>query len=332
MRFSTATLGLIVCTVGSLVAAEKLPHPAAPAAVAPAPAVSPRDVALDRLLTERESPAAFQAAIKQARKVDIHEQVILEARFLFLVDRHDDAAIAALLPEFIKHRATFKLEDSKIFASKDDWLAVNEYVEAIAALNNGDKDAFKQHITEAFWLSPRQGAAFAPHIERLHLEDAMRTIKIDFAAEFSTINSTGRESLKKLLGTNQALLLHFWSPWSDESEAAMPDFSVTAKALASNNIAVVSILPDDSVKALAAARTSLKQLGAKPPGAWLVDRPSPSLSRELRVQSLPTMVLVATDGRILFNGHPADDGLWQALRKINPAIHRPALAGDPHAP
>ena len=131
---------------------------------------------------------------------------------------------------------------------------------------------------------------------------------------------------------NQALLLHFWSPWSDESEAAMPDFSVTAKALDSNNIAVVSILPDDSVKALAAARTSLKQLGAKPPGAWLVDRPSPSLSRELRVQSLPTMVLVATDGRILFNGHPADDGLWQALQKINPAIHRPALAGDPHAP
>ena len=157
MRFSTATLGLIVCTVGSLVAAEKLPHPAAPAAVAPAPAVSPRDVALDRLLTERESPAAFQAAIKQARKVDIHEQVILEARFLFLVDRHDDAAIAALQPEVIKHRATFKLEDSKIFASKDDWLAVNEYVEAIAALNNGDKDAFKpSHPTSSgsIWKTP----------------------------------------------------------------------------------------------------------------------------------------------------------------------------------
>ena len=326
MRSTTAALLLIAGIAGALAAAEKSQRAAAPPVAAAAADASPRDAALERLLSERESPAALQAAIVQARKQSISEQVILEARFLFLVDRHDDEAIAALLPEFIKHRKTFKLEDSKTFATSEDWLAVNEYVEAIAALNKGDKDAFKKHITEAFWLSPRQGAAFAPHIERLRLEEAMRSIKIDFTGEFATINSGEPESLKKLMGEDTALLLHFWSPWSNESEAAMPDFIVTAKVLGSNKITVVSILPEGSAKLLADARVSLKALGKKPPGAWLIDNESHALNRQLRVQALPTMVLVAADGGVLFNGHPAEDALWQALRKIQPAIRRPALA------
>ena len=325
MRSSSAALLSLIGCATLLCAAEKSPGHNTPPIAKP----SSRDVALQHLLTERESPAAFQAAITQARKQGVNEQVILEARFLFLVDRHDDAAIAALLPEFIKRRASFNLDDSKTFACKDDWLAVNEYVEAIAALNQGDKPAFKQHITEAFWLSPRQGAAFAPHIERLHLDEAMRSIKIDFAAQFITIDSEEPKTLKKLLGDKQALLLHFWSPWSEESEASMPDFSATAKVLESNNIAVASFLPQASAKLLAAARSSLKTLGKKPLGAWLVDEKSHPLARQLRVLSLPTMVLVATDGHILFNGPPADDGLWQALLKLNPAILRPPLVNNP---
>ena len=325
MRCSSVALFLVIGCAGWLDAAEKPLRPITPHAATP----SPREVALEHLLTERESPAALQAAIAQARKQGINEQVILEARFLFLVDRHDDAAIAALLPEFTKLRATFNLDDSKTFACKDDWLAVNEYVEAISALNHGDKLAFKQHITEAFWLSPRQGAAFAPHIERLHLEEAMHSIKIDFAAQFITIDPGQSKTLKKLLGDNQALLLHFWSPWSEESDAGMPDFCATAKHLVANNIAVVSILPPASAKLLAAARASLKTLGAKPPGAWLVDEKSHPLARQLRVLSLPTMVLVSTDGRILFNGHPDDDALWLALLNVNSSIRRQPLASRP---
>ncbi len=324
MRGSVAALLLIVCGTASLDAAEKKPRPAAPRAATP----TPREAALEHLLAERKSPEALQAAIDEARKQGVSEQVILEARFLYLVDRHDDAAIGALLPEFIKRRANFNIDESKTFACKEDWLAVNEYVEAIAALNQGDKPAFKQHITEAFWLSPRQAAAFAPHIERVHLDEAMRSIKIDFAAQFITINSDQPKTLKNLLGNNQALLLHFWSPWSEECEASMPGFGVTAKVLLANNIAVASFLPPASPKLLSDARSSLKVLGEKPPGAWLADHASHPVSRELRVLDLPTMVLVANDGRVLFNGSPSDDALWLALLKVNPAIHRPPLGSS----
>jgi hypothetical protein len=330
MRSTTASLLLIAAFAGTVTAADKQPpaQDAAPAAAEPEAKASPRDAALERLLSERESSATLQAAIEQARKQGIGEQVILEARFLFLVDRHDDDGLVALLPDFTKRRESFNLDTSKIFACKEDWLAVNEYLEALAALKNGDKAAFKQHITEAFWLSPRQAAAFAPHIDRLRIDEAMRSIKIDFSAGFTTINSAERKSLKNFLGDNKALLLHFWSPWSDESEASMPDFVRTAKALGSNNIAIVSVLPEDSAAILAAARAALKALGKNPPGAWISDGKTPSLNRELRIQTFPTMVLIAADGLILFNGHPAADELWKALQKIHPAIRRPALADD----
>ncbi|MEO0016958.1 MAG: hypothetical protein RLZZ522_241 [Verrucomicrobiota bacterium] len=292
----------------------------------PAASVSLSDAALEQLLSERGSPVALQAAIERARKHGVSEQAILEARFLFQVDRQDDAAIAAMLPEFSKRNEGFKLEESKIFATREDWLATYEYVQALAALKKRDKAAFKQHITEAFWLSPGQGAAFAPHIDRLRLEEAMSAVKIDFTAEFGIMNSTATQSLKKILGDNHALLLHFWSPWSDEGESGMADFALTAKTLAAHHIAVASLLPEDSEKLLRDAVVSIKKIPPPAPGAWLVDRWQQSLHRVLRVQAFPTMVLVATDGTILFNGDPAADGLWAALQKVNPEIHRPALA------
>ncbi|MEI6653760.1 MAG: hypothetical protein WCP45_03250 [Verrucomicrobiota bacterium] len=332
MRCTTTVILLSAAIAGAVDAAEKPRQAAAPPAAVHAPKADPREAALARLFSERESAATLQAAIEQARKQGISEQVILEARFLFLVDRHDDEGLVALLPEFAKRRATFTPEVSKIFAFKEDWLAVNEYLEALAALKMGDKDTFKKHITEAFWLSPRQGAAFAPHIDRLRLEEVMHSIKIDFSQEFATINSAKPESLKNLIGDNQALVLHFWSPWSNESEAAMPDFMRAARELLSNNIAVASVLPEDSSAILADARATLKTLGKNPPGAWIIDRKSHSLNRVLRVQTFPTMVIVATDGRILFNGHPAEDTLWETLHKINPTIRRPALADGANTP
>ncbi len=320
-----AVIALIFASVihGALTAADDVAPPSGEATAGDA---SQRDAALEELLSERDSLAALQAAIERSRKHGVSEQAILEARFLFQVDRQDDAAIAAMLPEFSKRNEGFKLEESKIFATREDWLATYEYVQALAALKKGDKAAFKQHITEAFWLSPGQGAAFAPHIDRLRLEEAMSAIKIDFTAEFGIMNSSATQSLKKILGDNRALLLHCWSPWSDEGESGMADFALTAKALAAHHIAVASLLPEASEKLLRDAADAIKEIAPPAPGAWLIDRRPQSLHRILRVQAFPTMVLVATDGTILFNGDPAADGLWVALQKLNPEIHRPALA------
>ena len=289
----------------------------------PVAAATPRETALDNLLSERESLPALTTAINEARKAGISEQAILEARFLFHVDRREDEAIAALLPEFMKLRDGFKLEDSSIFGVKEDFLAVIEYVHAIDALGKNDKDAFKKHITEAFWLSPGQAAAFTPHIERMRLQDAMRAVKIDFNLKLGRVLQGDPQSLEALISGKKALLFHFWSPLSQECEAAMPDFVATASMLASNGIAVVSLVPDDSPKVIDAARAMILPLGDQAPGSWLVDAKENPLGRELRIRNLPTMVLVSPEGKVIFNGDPTDDEFWNALKKINAAIERP---------
>jgi hypothetical protein len=291
------------------------------------PGQSPREVALDNLLSERESDQALEKVIAAAREAGIKDQAIIEARFLYHIDRREDAAIAAMLPEFLKYKELFRIEDSAIFSLKEDWLAVTEYVQAIAALKKGDKAAFKTHITEAFWLSPRQASAFAPHIDRLRLEESMSAVKIDFESRFLAIGGGDAVSLSSLMKDKKALVLHFWSPASRECEASMPDFVITAKALGEKGIAVASIIPDSVPEIIASARAMIQPLGAQAPGAWLIDRKEEPLVRELRVQAVPVFVLISNEGRVLFNGDPSDDALWDALGKLDPRITRPESAG-----
>ena len=287
--------------------------------------MSPKEDAVEQLLSERESVEALNKAAAAALALGVSEQAILEARFLFHVDRAEDAEIAALLPQFRAMKDKFKLADSEIFGSVDDWLAVTEYVGALASLQEGDKDGFKRHITEAFWLSPRQGAAFAPHIDRIRLMDAMKAVQVDFAKAYTDTLSGKETTLGEILGGRRAILLHFWSPWSRECEATLADFFITAEHLLGKDVAVASILPETSAKVAADAKAMLAATGKKAPGAWIVDTKRNPISAKLRVQSVPAVVLISAEGRILFNGHPADGEFWKALEKNNPAILRPEM-------
>ena len=285
----------------------------------------PKRAALERMLSERGTPETFDAAVKKAREQGVGEQPVLEATFLYHVDRHEDDKLAAMLPEFLKRKDSFKIEESEIFAVREDWLAVVEYVQAIAALQKNDRDGFKKHITEAFWLSPKQGSAFAPHIDRMRLDEAMRGVKIEAATKLPPLFAGEPVELSTLMKERKALLIHFWSPWSRECEESMPDFKVTALELQKNGIAVASVISESTPDALGDAKNIANTLGTPLPGAWLVDREKDSLHRMLRIQSAPSMVLVSPEGRVLFNGHPSDDRLWTALAAIAPDIRRPAV-------
>lgn len=292
-------------------------------AAASAAANPERDAAWDRLLAERDSPQEFAKAMDQATEAGISPQQLLEARFLFHVDRGEDGSVAALAPEFVKRRDSFKPADSGIFATREDWLAVVEYAQALAALQREDTAGFKKHITEAFWLSPGQGAAFAPHIERLRLTEAIKDIRIDLTIRLADLHDNELVALTRDNGESVATLLHFWSPWSRECEAMLPEFIATCAALSRHNIAVASILPEQDPAAIADAREALAPLGADPPGGWLVDRPVEPLAAALRVTSLPAFILLDRDGGVVFHGSPDDPEFWRQLQTVAPGLARP---------
>ncbi len=293
------------------------------------PSATALDEAVDAMLSVRESPEKLDQAIEAARKLGAGDQAVLEARFLFHVDRHEDGKLADLLPEMIEQSERFELADSRIFAVEEDWQAVVEYVKSIAALEKGDRAAFKKHITEAFWLSPRQGAAFAPHIERLRLADAMKKVRIDGTLELRDLGDR-TTTLDALRGKAPALLLHFFSPWSRECEESIGDLRAVTAELAEHGLPVVGIVGEGDEETVAETRGMLGALDKPAPGTWVVDHPEEPLARSLRIQSAPTMILVDEEGRVLFNGHPSEEGLWDELSKIAPGCSRPAIGGDGH--
>jgi hypothetical protein len=231
-----------------------------------------------------------------------------------------------MLPDLEKQAKFFKLSDSEIFAVEEDWQAILQYVKAIEALQDKDHAAFKKHITEAFWLSPQQGAAFAPHIERLRLEEAMKKVKLDLSLTFKDLEGSSVQ-LQGVTQDRKALLLHFFSPWSQECEASLPDFAATAKALDEAGIAVVTILGESGPDAIADTRLIL---GDFPDikGSWLIDGAETPLAQTLRIQAAPSMVLVELDGRVRFNGHPSDGDLWSQVSSIAPEFRRPAVNAE----
>ena len=315
----------LIAVLGALMA-----QPTTPQQLAAEVDAAARQQALEKILSERESPAAFEQALITARAAGVSEQAILEARFLYHVDLGGDEAIAAMLPEVLKSRAGFKLEDSAIFSLEEDWLGVVEYVQAIAALSKGDKDAFKRHITEAFWLSPGQAAAFAPHIDRLRMEESMALVQMDFTLKAAPLDGGDPVALSKLMEGNKAMLLYFWSPWSRECAEAREDFTTTAALLSSNCIAVVSLLPPGAPALAADAREMLQPLRGKSAGTCLIDPENGSLSRLMRVRKLPTMVIVSDAGKVLFNGDASDKLFWKALSGIDARIIRPASMETTH--
>lgn len=274
-------------------------------------------------LFETRDAKEFSQALLRARKNGVSQQTILEARFLYNVDQNDLQAIAKMSEEFLQFADSYKPENSQIFAQKEDWLAVVEYTQAIDALLANNEKKFKKHITEAFWLSPRQASAFAPHIEKLHLEKAMRSIVIPETLELTVLDTKKQNTLEQLRNGNKATLLHFWSPWSRESDESIADFIATAGVCAANGVAVVSILAEQDPEIEKDATDFIKTRASAAKSAWTRDNPDTPLARTLRIQNLPTFVLLSSEGKVLFNGHPSEKKLWRRLQQISPKITRP---------
>ena len=313
LRFLATTLGALLLGAGPLAAEED----------------AGLDEAIETMLSVRESDRKLEEAIEKARSLGARDQAILEARFLYHVDRREDGKLAALLPQMIEQGERFEIADSEIFAFKEDWLAVLEYVKAVAALEKGDRDAFKEHITDAFWLSPRQGTAFAPYIERVRTDEAMKRVRVDRDLELKDLS--GRSTtLKALAGDSEAVLLHFFSPWSRECEESIDDLRAVTAELAKHKIPVIGIVGEGGEEAVADTVGLLESLEEPAPGAWLVDHPKKPLSRLLRIQSAPTMILVDAAGKVRFNGHPSDDRLWKELSDIAPGSSQPAVGEGGH--
>ena len=274
---------------------------------------------LQNLFNPENSVEKMGQLLEAAAKAGMSEQVLLEAQLVWGLRRGDIGMLTTLLPELEALARRFDPRQSAGIPSVEELQGLIHYVKAMVARQQGDEAAFKKHITEAFWQNPTSAQMFAQAVESMKREKKMETMKLDL--EVVLTSSEGEATtLKDQLAGNKALLLDFWASWCGPCIALMPELRKKGEQLSKHGVVVVA-MNTDSQNAEAVADKVRREKDMTLP--WLVEPEDRPYSTVLEIKSIPAMVLVTPDGKVLFFGHPQSPDLWQALKKIDPSIEGP---------
>ena len=293
-----------------LACAQQAPTPEAEEAMAEVKALA------QRLFAPGTSQQELLDLAKQANKAGVPRQQIIEAKLVWGLRVQDTAFLVKILPEVEILASSF---DPAIAAAMPNVEAVKSfisYIKAVKAESEKDEEGFKQHILEALWLNPQQGQVFLQTISKHRLSSQMAALTVDLKTPLTTSGGEAT-TLKDVLGGKKALLVDFWASWCGPCMNLMPALKMKAAALTTHGIVVAALNKDDENAEATAERIRNEQNATLP---WLVEPPERPFTKALQVDSIPRMVLLSPEGRVLFNGHPEDPALWAALQKLDPAI------------
>lgn len=293
-----------------LACAQQAPTPEAEEAMAEVKALA------QRLFAPGTSQQELLDLAKQANKAGVPRQQIIEAKLVWGLRVQDTAFLVKILPEVEILASSF---DPAIAAAMPNVEAVKSfisYIKAVKAESEKDEEGFKQHILEALWLNPQQGQVFLQTISKHRLSSQMAALTVDLKTPLTTSGGEAT-TLKDVLGGKKALLVDFWASWCGPCMNLMPALKKKAAALTTHGIVVAALNKDDENAEATAERIRNEQNATLP---WLVEPPERPFTKALQVDSIPRMVLLSPEGRVLFNGHPEDPALWAALQKLDPAI------------
>ena len=157
------------------------------------------------------------------------------------------------------------------------------------------------------FMRPRMEAAQAR--EREEEKKLMANLKVPMDLEIQT--SAGKKTtLGDLAKGKKGVLLDFWASWCGPCMSLMPELEKKAKKLGPKGILVAGMNTENAGKAESVRKKR------KITFSWLVEPDGRPLSQMLKIKSIPRMILVTPDGKVLFNGHPMDDELISSLADL----------------
>ena len=280
-----------------------------------------------KLFSQQASLEEFTKAVEEAAKAGAPAQLLAEAKLVWGLRHKDSAFLAKSLPDLEAAASNFKKEESAGLASVEELKALISYIKALNAATQGDEAALKQHITEAFWLSPEQAPLFGETITFFRTQAKMAKITVDMKLPITDSKGKGT-SLAAVLGKNKAVLLDFWASWCVPCMSLMPETRKMAEELGKHGVVVAGMNTegDEAIAEKVRGEKDMKEV------TWLVEPKEKPLSDQLEITSIPRMVLVSPQGKVLFNGHPRDQSLWAALKNVDASIEAPKAEQAPITP
>lgn len=276
---------------------------------------SPQEL-MQRLFDPQATQNDLEETVKKAGAAGIPRQQLIEAKLIWGLRQQDTAWLEKILPELEIVAGNFDPQQSAGFKSADEIKSFISYIKALQADAKNDSKVFKEQILEAFWLAPSQAQLFTQVIEKKRLDEKMANLKVDLSTTVTTHDGQATTLSDQLAG-KKALLLDFWASWCGPCMQLMPELKKKAEHLAKYDIVVAGMNKDDENAQSHAAKTH-DDLSIQFP--WLIEPKERPFTKLLEIESIPRMILISPEGKVLFNGHPQNPALWVALKKVNPEI------------
>lgn len=260
-----------------------------------------------------DDAARLKTLIQEQRAAGAPAGLLLEAEVLYAFRSGDygrAGALASALADYVEANGVDGLE---LFGTEESAAAMIEALRGQAALEAGDVDGFKGHVTEAFWLDPNLGSILGDWIGEVRQKERMATLTVPMDTEivFSNGETT---SLARLAEGKKAVLLDFWASWCGPCIQLMPELKAKAEKLEPQGV-VVAGMNTEGVSEAESFRQE-REIDI----TWLVEPDDRVFSRLLAIDSIPRMILLTPEGKVLFNGHPMDASLEDALAEVGAAL------------
>lgn len=261
--------------------------------------------------SEEATLPEFKKLLESAAEEGTPAQVLMEAQMVYPFRTGDFRIYAEALPAIEKAAPEWDYTKSELFQDKNGLQSLIETMRAQIALEIGDADNFEKHVKEAFWLDPKLGSILARWVVEYRQTEAMKAVKLPM--DISILTSAGETTtLAKLAEGKKAVLLDFWATWCGPCVRLMPELVAKAEVLQPQGILVAGMNTEGDPEKAETFRAA-RDINI----TWLVEPSTEPFSRVLMLDSIPRMILVQPDGTILYNGHPSDPKLSEALAKID---------------